>query len=187
MLLLRIICMKDRCAYFVLGSLITDYVKVIWLAYIASESVGSIFDTSLIFEPARAWSLNHDVQTRDLLSGAAGTPILFWARLTNQYGMRGSYIFHIGPGRELSATCEDHLWAHGGSRYFVRKPPLDSSSRYLIELVGMLGPCLYRTWTTAFRLTPYPSIAVFTWHLVMNVLIALHDLYCLFVGYALSC
>ena len=77
---------------------------------------------------------------------------------------------HSGPGRELSATCEDHLWTHGGSKYFVREPPLEPSSRYLMELVGMLVPCLHKTWTTISQLTPYATIAVFTWHLVMNVL-----------------
>ena len=29
MLILRIICVKDRCAYFALGSILNDYVKVI--------------------------------------------------------------------------------------------------------------------------------------------------------------
>ena len=114
-----------------------------------------------------------DAQSRDLLNEQG--PRMFRAWLTNQYEMQGCARRcpckdHIGPGRELSATCEDHLWIHGGSKYFVRKPPLDPSSRYLLELVGMLVPCLYKTWTTASQLTPYPLIAVFTWHLVMNVL-----------------
>ena len=56
------------------------------------------------------------------------------AWLTNQYEMNlmGCILggsCHIGHGRELSATCEDHLWAHGRSKYFVREPPLEPSSR----------------------------------------------------------
>ena len=66
---------------------------------------------------------------------SCGPVILFRARLTNQYEMDCWNVNwndwnHIGPGRELSATCEDHLWAHGGSKYFVREPPLEPSSQY---------------------------------------------------------
>ena len=172
LLILRMTCVNDRCAYFALGSIVNDYVKVVWLAYIASESsrIHTWYWYIMIFEPTRAWSLNH---------WCAISRFAYWAGPKDVSGVADEPIWnarmwywneHIGPGRELSATCEDHLWTHGGSKYFVRKPPLDPSSRYLLELVGMLVPCLHKTWTTASQLTPYPTIAVFTWHLVMNVL-----------------
>ena len=176
MLILRTICVKDRCAYFALGSILNGYVKVVWLAYFASESsrIHTCYWYVMIFEPARAWSLYHDVQSRDLLtelrahyivSGEADEPIWnellkcelkwlksYWSRARTKCYVRRP---PLGPR---------------GSKYFVREPPLEPSSRYLLELVGMLVPCLHKTWTTASQLTPYPLIAVLTWHLVMNVL-----------------
>ena len=80
---------------------------------------------------------------------SCGPIIMFRARLTNQYEMNYWNVNwndrnHIGPGRELSATCGGHLWNHGGSQYFCTgatsgsttgpstfawEPPLEPSSR----------------------------------------------------------